>query len=192
MNPCLCVSPFICHYYCSLYCERTGTCHVIDIVVCQVRKLGSCYNISHTLVKLYLCITCSSCSFLSLIWSLVYRRAAAAVSLSAFHSSLTNPLTLNGAVLCSDPDAAFFSTTELADSGRENGYSAVCLAPFFFIPSTSPNQHGDSLKLTRGTRGVTSASGYRNVFLDRQRIVGNSVVRQLWCKSTRKQWFIVR
>lgn len=121
MNPCISVSPLIFYYYCSVYGARTKTWSVIEYIICQPRKPRSCYSISFILAK-WLKKACSPCRYFMLyMWyDLLYideNKGNNSVLLSTFYSSCTNALTLNCILLCSDPDTACFSTTELVGSG---------------------------------------------------------------------------
>lgn len=121
---------------------------------------------SHAGQRVFVHLYCSPCSFFVLDVRICDMISCVLMSLKAAMLYCWAPFTAAVQIFCivhcSDLNTACFSTTELVDSGQ-SGYSAVCLAPFFFIhPPTSPSQHGDSLKLTRRTHGVTTSS-YRNV-----------------------------
>lgn len=120
-------------------------------------------------------------------------KGSSAVLQGAFHSSHTNPLTLNCTVLCADPDTACFSNTELVGSGQIDTLQSVLLPSFFVPPPPPPANrvtHWNWLEEHMALPPPRAAEMLALIssVLIKEGIVRNSFVLRLWCKHTSTKW----
>ena len=158
MNPCLCVwvsltllllsalwknKHMVCDRYCGLPSKETW-------IMPQYQ--------SHASQTEYACLDCSPCSFIVLDMRICDMRCCFAAPYKSSNTRRYCAMLWSGHCLLQHHWIAWQWAEWLL-------CSLSCSLLFYPLPpsTTSPNQHGDSLKLTRRTHGVTTTSSYRHV-----------------------------